>query len=129
MKDYATQFKVATLEVYHLDESVAMVALKRGLQPSCLTYSLDKAPTKNYLEMLTRAQKCIHGNEGALSQCEADGKLSKKKAREEPSGAPSSKPNSSHRWSPRPRNSTGRSDNYTPVLIFQSKILMEIEGE
>lgn len=46
------QFKVATLEVYHLDKFVAMLALKRGLYPSYLTYSLDKTPTKFYSDML-----------------------------------------------------------------------------
>lgn len=49
------RFKVATLEVYHLDEFMAMLAFKRGLCFSRLTYSLDKTPMKSYSEMLTYA--------------------------------------------------------------------------
>lgn len=34
LKDYMVQFKAATLEVYHLNDFLAMLALKRGLCPS-----------------------------------------------------------------------------------------------
>lgn len=79
MKDYMAQFKVAILEVYHLDNSLAMLVLKWGLPPSRLTYSLDKIPAKSYLEVLADAKKYIHADKGALSRCEARGKLSHKK--------------------------------------------------
>lgn len=90
------QFKEATLKVYHLDESMAMLALKQGLRSSCITYSWDKTPMKSYSKMLARMQKYIYEGEGALSRSEADGELSKKKAKEEPSEALSGKPNLSH---------------------------------
>lgn len=51
------QFKTVTLEVYHLNESMAMLALKYKLHPSHLTNSLDKRPAKSYLEMLAHVQK------------------------------------------------------------------------
>lgn len=38
LKDYVAYFKVATLEVYHLDESMAMLALKKGLRTSSPTH-------------------------------------------------------------------------------------------
>lgn len=63
------QFKVATLQVYHLDEPMAMLALKRGLHTSHLTNFLDKMPVKSYLEMLAHMQR----DEGALSWHEVDG--------------------------------------------------------
>lgn len=67
LKDCVAWFMVATLKVYHLDESIAMLALKWGLCPSHLTYSLDKISIKSYSEMLVHAQKYIHKDEGALS--------------------------------------------------------------
>lgn len=42
LKDYVAWFKIAMLEVYYLDEFVAMLTLKRGLRPYRFTYSLDK---------------------------------------------------------------------------------------
>lgn len=53
-KDYVAQFKKATLEVYNLDVSVAMLARKRRICTFCFTYSLDKTHSKSYSEMLAR---------------------------------------------------------------------------
>lgn len=47
------RFKSAALEIYHLDESMAILAIKRGLCTSCFTYFLDKKHPKSYLELLT----------------------------------------------------------------------------
>lgn len=48
LKDYVAWFKMATMEVYHLNKLVAMLTLKRGLHPSHLIYSLDKTLPKSY---------------------------------------------------------------------------------
>lgn len=73
-------FKVAMLEVYNLDKSMAMIAKKRGLRTSRFTYSLDKANPKSYSEMLVHAQNYIHMDEGALTWWEIDRKLKRKQA-------------------------------------------------
>lgn len=96
MKDYVAQFKMAMLEVYYLDEFVAMLDLKRRLHPSRLTYFMDKTPPKSYSEILAHMEY-IDVNEEAFIQHEADKKFRNNKAREEPGKAQYSKPNSSHR--------------------------------
>lgn len=58
LKDYVAQFKVATLEIYHLDEFVAMMALKCRLLPSHLTYSLDKTPTVLFGDACPHVKVC-----------------------------------------------------------------------
>ena len=80
LRDFIVWFKAATLEVDHLDDPVAMLALKRGLRISRLTYSLDKNPVRFYAELLIRAEKYIRADEGASSRREAKTKLSNKKA-------------------------------------------------
>lgn len=44
----------AALEVYHLDDSMATMALKLGLYPFRFTYSLNKKPFNSYAELLSR---------------------------------------------------------------------------
>lgn len=80
LNDYMACFKVAMLEIYHLDELVAMLAMKRELHPSQFTYSMDKTYPKFYLELLVHAHKYICIEEGALTRQEADKKLKKKQA-------------------------------------------------
>lgn len=86
------------LEIYHLDELMAMLSMKRWLHPSGFIYLLDKTYSKSYLELLTHAQKYICIKEGARTWKKIDGKPKKKK---QPWGEPSrsqvEKPNSSHR--------------------------------
>lgn len=53
------RFKTATFEVYHLDNSMATLVLKRGLRLSRFSYSLDKKPSNSYVELLSHAQKYI----------------------------------------------------------------------
>lgn len=60
LSEYVARFKVIALEVYNLDEFVAMLAMKRGLKISRFTYFLDKKPSRIYSELLSRAQKYIH---------------------------------------------------------------------
>lgn len=62
-----TWFKVATLEIYNLDKSVAMLVMKRGLRPFKFTCLLDKIYYKSYLELLVHTQKYILIEEGALT--------------------------------------------------------------
>lgn len=73
------RFKMVTLKIYHLDESMAMLVLKRGLRPSCFTYFLNKTFLKSYSKMLANAQKYILADEAALTRCRID-KKSRKKA-------------------------------------------------
>lgn len=79
LKEYMVRFKTAMMEIYHLDEVVAMPAMKR-LHPSRFIYSLDKTYFMSYLELLTCTQKYIRVEKGALTWCEADGKLKRKQA-------------------------------------------------
>lgn len=55
MKDNEAKFKATMLEVDNLDESMAMLVMKRGLYNSYFTYLLDKTHAKSYFEMLARA--------------------------------------------------------------------------
>lgn len=66
MKEYIDRFKSATLEIYNMDESIAMLALKRGLRSFRFTYSLDKTYPKSYSELLTHAQKYIRVEEAIV---------------------------------------------------------------
>lgn len=50
------RFKLVMLEVYNLDQSVAMLAMKRGFHTSYFTCSMDKKHSRSYLELLT----CVH---------------------------------------------------------------------
>lgn len=70
MKDYVAGFKAATWKVYNLDESMAMLAMKRGLCTSCFTYTLDNSHSKFYSEMLAHAQKYIYVDEKAFNRGE-----------------------------------------------------------
>ena len=126
LKDYVARFKAATLEVYNLDESLVMSALKWGLRTFRLTYSLDKTPTKSYAEVLARAEKYIRADEGAASRREAEGKPSTKKPREDPQRFSGSKPgpsrpsSPSRPCSPRRAHPVERPANYTPLLAPRS---------
>lgn len=80
MKDYVARFKVAALEVYNLNEFVAMLAIKRKLRTSQFTYSLDKKLPRSYLELLSRAKKYIHAKEANHTRRELDGRPRKKQS-------------------------------------------------
>ena len=74
LKDYVARFKLATLDISRIDESVAILAMKRGLRSSQFTYSLDKTYSRTYSELLTRAQKYIRADEAASVRRESNGK-------------------------------------------------------
>lgn len=93
--------KSIILEIYDLDERVAMLALKRGLHSSRFTYSLDKIYQKSYSKLLTRAQKYIWAEEATVVRWEIDRKPRRKKPREDHSNNPAKKPITSHQQSPK----------------------------
>lgn len=55
-KRLQARFKMTMLEIYNLNESMTMLALKRELRPSQFIYSLDKTYPKSYSESLTHAK-------------------------------------------------------------------------
>lgn len=67
--DYVAHFNTATLKVQDLNESVALLAMKKGLQSSIFTFFLDKKFSKTYLELLERMHKYALAEEGAISRC------------------------------------------------------------
>ena len=129
LRDYITRFKTAALEIYSLDEPVAMLALKRGLKTSRLTYSLDKKPPRTYSELLLRAHKYIRAEEADRTRRELDGKILQKSSPRDTPGARRPGPSADPRPNPRPRAESTPERRYTPLLAPRTKILMEIEGE
>ena len=57
LKDYLDHFTVATVDIPHLNEDIAMAATKGGLRSSRFTYSLKKNFLRTYLELLEHAHK------------------------------------------------------------------------
>lgn len=127
LKDYVARFKSAILEIYDLDEHVAMLASKRGLRSSKFTYSIYKTYPRSYLELLTCAQKYIWVEEVVVVQQETDGKPRRKKPWEDPSNNQVEKPTTSHPRSLKLRKP--KYPDYTPLLAPRMNILMKIEGE
>ena len=100
------RFNTAMLEVRDLNEDMAISAMKRGLKGSRLTYSLDKTIPRTYAELLERAYKYMHADEGAFDRCLTETKSLKEKRRKgralaELSGPPTDKQASPRRQSPR----------------------------
>lgn len=79
LKDYMTWFKSIILEIYNLDEPVAMLTIKRCLHSSKFTYFLDKIYPKFYLELLTYTQKYLCMEEVVAIWWETDRKPKKKR--------------------------------------------------
>lgn len=52
IQTFVNPFNVVTLEIYNLDQSVAMLALEKGLLVNNLKKSLAKTYPKNFAEML-----------------------------------------------------------------------------
>lgn len=129
LKDFMARFKTVALEVYHLDDAMATLALKRGLRLSRFTYSLDKRLSSSYAELLSCMQKYIHADEVDFTRREAEEKPIKNPVRAEPSGPTSKKPNPARQTNNQCLNFTPREDNLTPLLALRSHILMEIESE
>ena len=53
---YINRFNVIVLEVQNLDQSVAMAALKGGLQKNDLLFSLKKKYPRDFADRLARAE-------------------------------------------------------------------------
>ena len=121
-------FKEAALEVYNLEDSVATLALKRGLRPSRFAYSFDKKPLSSYVELLAGAQKYIRADEADSSRREVDKGSSMKPANPEPTRARPRRSEPPCRPDNRLRTLAPK-ENFTPMLAPISYILMEIEGE
>lgn len=123
-----TRFKMATLEIYNLNEIVAMLALKKGLRISWFTYFLDKKPPKIYSELLIRAQKYIHADEADRTRRELDGRLLKKQAQEGPNEPREQRLVANHWEGSKPKDIPAKDKKYIP-LVPRTKILMEIEDK
>lgn len=61
---YLSHFNMATLEVWELDQSVAMMALKSELQKNAFLFSLKKKSLKNFIEILAQVEKYTNAEEG-----------------------------------------------------------------
>ena len=59
LRDYVVHFNTATLEVYDLNESTAISAMKRRLHSFRFTYSLDKIFFRTYAKLFERTKKYI----------------------------------------------------------------------
>ena len=102
LRDYITRFKIAILEIYSLDELIAMLALKRELKTSRLTYSLDKKPPRTYSELLLRVHKYIRAEEADRTRRELDGRTLKKPAPRDVPGARRPGPSADPHPNPKP---------------------------
>ena len=56
IRAYVNRFNITALEVRNLDQSVAMAALKGGLQKNDLLFSLEKKYPRNFADLLARAE-------------------------------------------------------------------------
>ena len=56
IRAYINRFNIAALEVQNLDQSVAMAALKGGLQKNDLLFSLEKKYPRDFANLLARAE-------------------------------------------------------------------------
>ena len=56
IRAYVNRFNVAALEVRNLDQSIAMAALKGGLQKNDLLFSLEKKYPRNFADLLAQAE-------------------------------------------------------------------------
>ncbi|KAG1363562.1 hypothetical protein COCNU_11G003890 [Cocos nucifera] len=63
IRAYIILFNTAALEVRNLDQSVAMAALKGGLQKNDLLFSLEKKYPRNFADMLARAESYARAEE------------------------------------------------------------------
>ena len=66
--NFLARFNAATTEIPDLNEHVAMSALKMGLKPSKLTFSIDKSSPKDYAALLEKAHKYALAEEQATNR-------------------------------------------------------------
>ena len=65
LRHFVARFNVATLEVWDLNEDMAISTMKRRLRGSRFIYFLDKTLPRTYAELLERAYKYMRADEGA----------------------------------------------------------------
>ncbi|EHA8590342.1 hypothetical protein COCNU_scaffold017266G000020 [Cocos nucifera] len=63
IRAYVIRFNAAALEVRDLDQSIAMAALKGGIQKNNLLFSLEKRYPRNFADLLARAEKYARAEE------------------------------------------------------------------
>ena len=56
IRAYVNRFNIAALEVRNLDQSIAIAALKGGLQKNDLLFSLEKKYPRNFADLLARVE-------------------------------------------------------------------------
>ena len=100
LRDFVAHFNVATLEIRELNEDMAISIMKRGMRGSRFTYSLNKTLSRIYAELLKRAYKYIHTDEGASNRHQTDEKCQKKKLKKNRVSIESSRPTINKRASP-----------------------------
>ena len=126
LRHFMVRFNAATLEVRDLNEDMAISAIKRGLKGSRFIYFLDKTLLRTYAELLERAYKYMHADEGASDRCLTESTGQKEKQKKNRAPAESSRPPTDKRVSPRrqsprlprrqsPRPMHHRYDSYTPL--------------
>ena len=71
-------FNIAATKILDFNEHVVMLALKMGLKPSKLTFSIDKSSPKDYATLLGKAYKYALAEEQAASHRQDKGKSTKK---------------------------------------------------
>ena len=95
------------MEIPNLNEHMAMSALKMGLKPSKLTFSIDKSSPKDYAALLGKAHKYALAEEQAATRRQAEGK-SAKKGNKAIEARPSSGGGITRRLSPKSRAYRGK---------------------
>ncbi|XP_073107414.1 uncharacterized protein [Elaeis guineensis] len=151
IRAYINRFNVAALEVQNLDQSVAMAALKGGLQKNDLLFSLEKKYPKNFADLLARAEGYTRAEEAFKMKDEETtrerqaGDSSKpaveKRSRE---ARPHSRSPPGHKRAhtpPRVRRQrsldhrvrrdspSGRFRNYAPLNASKTQVLMEVREQ
>ena len=116
LRNFLAHFNAAAMEIPDLNEHVAMSALKMGLKPSKLTFSIDKSSLKDYAALLGKAHKYALAEEQAASRRQAEGK-SAKKGNKAIEARPSDDGSITRHLSPKPRAYRGRFDTYTPLTM------------
>ena len=140
IRTYVTRFNAAALEVRDLDQSVAMAALKGGLQKNNLLFSLEKKYPRDFADLLARAERYARAEEAFKLK---DEELVRKDrlADEEELGearlhsqtpyesrrarTPRTRPDKEARRSPPP----GRFRRYAPLNAPRTQILTEVKHQ
>lgn len=68
LSSYTSRFNKAALEVYNLDHSIVMTALKSGIQQYPFVFCLEKGSVIDFSKMLTKVEKyaCVEEGYGTM---------------------------------------------------------------